>query len=253
MQRDDLGGVYLSVISTKRPFNVARMNSLVGAATWYVGEGETSTYTASGSVVAKESKGLCAARNQALTDAFERGLPCVQLSDDLKQVRKMTYSMVGKKYVASPILFKRCITYILEEMENAGARLGGVAPTTNPLNYNPRRPVATSHFIVGDFLVVVPTILKFDGSMTLKEDYDYTLQHLAKYGVVARCDAILAEFQHYTNEGGAVDVRTPQREQENIRHLKSKWGSAIVDNPRRENEVLLKWIRADVTHARMAQ
>ena len=87
------------------------------------------------------------------------------------------------------------------------------------------------------------TALRFDKSMRLKEDYDYTLQHLAANGRVARLDWILPEYQHYTNEGGAVAYRSPDEEQKAIAHLKEKWGPVIADNPKRPNEILLKWDR----------
>ena len=39
----------------------------------------------------------------------------------------------------------------------------------------------TNLFVVGDFIVVdVGTDLRFDTSMVLKEDYDYTAQHLQR-------------------------------------------------------------------------
>ena len=75
--------------------------------------------------------------------------------------------------------------------------------------------------------------------MTLKEDYDYTLQHIARFGGVVRSNDLLAEYKHYSNTGGAVDVRNSVNEQLNIAYLKSKWGDAIRDNPRRPNEILL--------------
>ena len=157
--------------------------------------------------------------------------------------------LTKKKMKVVRLSFEKACSTIYEEMLAIDARLGGVAPTDNPLNFSSRRPVKTSHFIVGDFLVTLPCGVLFDEAFTLKEDYDYTLQHLMRYGVVARCDSILAEFKHRTNIGGAVDVRTSQLEEENIALLKSKWRRYIVDNPKRPHEVLLRWERSDVSHS----
>ena len=77
--------------------------------------------------------------------------------------------------------------------------------------------------------------------MTLKEDYDYTCQHLARYGLVARCDLILAEFAHRSNAGGAVAYRTGERERDMIRHLMKKWPGKFRMNPKRANEVIMRW------------
>jgi predicted dienelactone hydrolase len=83
-----------------------------------------------------------------------------------------------------------------------------------------------------------PSAPRFDTELKLKEDYDYTAQHIALHGVVARCDFIFASFKHRTNAGGAVAYRTPEVEQESIKRLQDKWGDAIRLNPRRENEIL---------------
>jgi hypothetical protein len=55
-------------------------------------------------------------------------------------------------------------------------------------------------------------------------------------GVVIRFNRLFIEVKHYTNEGGAVDVRTGQSEQYNIRILRRKW-PGVFQNQRRPNEV----------------
>ena len=88
--------------------------------------------------------------------------------------------------------------------------------------------------------MVKPCELYFDESFKTKEDYDYTLQHIKKFGGVTRCDTILANFDHYSNAGGVVDYRTSEVEQNSINTLKKKWGELISDNPKRPNEILIK-------------
>jgi len=119
------------------------------------------------------------------------------------------------------------------------SNLVGVAPTANAFYYNPEKPYKTNAFIVGDMILVMPCDLRFDTNMLLKEDYDYTLKHITKYGRVIRADNILAEFAHRTNRGGAVSYRTATLEQVCIAYLKKKWGKKIRDNPRRPNEILM--------------
>jgi len=50
----------------------------------------------------------------------------------------------------------------------------------------------------------------------------------------------MAKFAHRSNSGGAVSYRTPELEQAAIDRLTSKWGDAIVPNPRRPNEILFR-------------
>ena len=131
-------------------------------------------------------------------------------------------------------------------MDGTNSKLGGLPPTSNTLNYKEHKRVQTSHFIVADFIIVKPCELFFDENLTLKEDYDYTLQHIEKYGEVTRVEYILAEFAHKSNSGGAVAVRTPELEQKNIEFLISKWGHGrIMINKKRENEIVLKRFRND--------
>ncbi len=243
MIRKDLG-VYLSVISHARTANIAKMEALVGPATWFVGEGEGPTYSAAGARAVVESGRLCPSRNVALKKAWKHGLPCVELSDDLTRVQLAVWSGEKKKIVAVESTFAEAVRRVLEGMERTGAKLGGVAPTANPFYANVEKPIHTSAFIVGDMIVVAPCETLFDEGMTLKEDYDYTLQHIMAHGTIARRDDVMLTFLHRKNAGGAVAARTPALEQSNIAHLKAKWPQFIADNPRRPDEILLKLPRS---------
>lgn len=237
MIRPDLGGCYVAVISSKRPANVAPMTELLGQATWFVGAGEALAY---GNAV--EGGGLCASRNKALRAAWERGAPCLQFSDDLRKVERAV--SVGPKLKALPSTLGQEVARLLTGMKVAGAKLGGFAPTSNPFYANVDRPLHTGAFIVGDAILVQPCDLLFDEQLRLKEDYDYTLQHLQQFGVVARLDDALLTFLHRGNAGGAVAVRTSALEQESIDHLRRKWPAYIRDNPRRKDEILLRLPRS---------
>jgi hypothetical protein len=225
------------VISHKRAANVPRMTELFSPQEliWCVGDGEAEAYRAAGAANVVESGGLVASRNFALDDAFAHGQPCLQTSDDLKRVSLVTPDGKGK-VAAHPM---EAAQRLLDALLSGPARMAGVAPTSNLFYFNPDRPAKARAFIVGDFIVVRETHLRFDARMRLKEDYDYTAAHLHEYGCVFRDDAVLAEYAHRSNPGGAVDYRTADLEQEVIRLLKRKWGDLIRDNPRRPNEILM--------------
>lgn len=230
---------YIAVISAGRPDRVAPMLALTAGARlrWYVGNGERAAYEGAGATVIGEGK-LCVARNMALADAFGEGRVCVQVSDDLK---KLEWTSDGESrhedsFTAAVAMLQNAVTG-----GTPGARLAGVAPTNNLFFYPAGRPVSTDKFIVGDFFAVAPSTPRFTTELRLKEDYDFTLQHLAAYGKVARVNGILATFAHRTNKGGAVAYRTESVEQKAIAWLKARWPGCIHDNPRRPNEVLLRW------------
>lgn len=240
MIRKDLGA-FVAVISHARVDAVAGMQSIIGDATWFVGAGEGEAYARAGAPAMVESGRLCPSRNAALRAAWEAGLPCFQLSDDL---RKLEYAHKPGKGNTVLITFEYVVGYMLAAMQG-GAMLAGVAPVANAFYYSAVKPYHDRAFIVGDLIAVQPCGLFFDEELFLKEDYDYTMQHLTAFQRVARCNAILATFTHRSNKGGAVEFRTPEREQEAIAHLKARWGSVIRDNPRRPNEILLTLGKGD--------
>lgn len=238
MLRTDLG-CWAGVFSHARAKNVQAVEALLGPVTWYVGDGEGATYAAAGASAVVESGGLCPSRNRVLLDAWSAGVACLEMSDDLRKL-EVGYQ-AADKVRARPSTLLECVQMMNAALDATGAYLAGAAPTSNPFYCNPARPVHRTAFIVGDMLLVRPCSLLFDEALRLKEDYDYTLQHLTVYGAVARCDTVLATFVHRSNGGGAVEYRTAEREQQAIAYLKAKWGDAIKDNPRRPNEVLMRW------------
>lgn len=233
-------------ISASRAFdsrgdsNVERMEELVGQElTWYIPERDVMDYKSAGATSIVNSGGLIDSRNKAIHDAMEMGKPCVQLSDDLMKIeRKIWGQQTGKP---EPYTATEAAEEIYLNMQGLGAHLGGVAPTSNVFYSSDN--VKLRHFVVGDFIIVSDTMLRFDPNMSLKEDYDYTCQHIQQYGLIARCDMILATFKHRGNAGGAVDYRTVEKERDNIRYLMKKWNRKFKINKNRGDgtEVIFKW------------
>lgn len=231
--------VHVAIISARRAGQVPKMQAHTADldVTWYVAEGEAGDYRYAGADQVVEAGALCRARNLALNHAAELGAVCVELSDDLKRV---SWTTSNQRADVTPCSVAEAIAHMLRAMEATGAQLAGAAPTANPYFY--RQPVHQSAFIVGDFVAVAAGCpLRFSEELQLKEDYDYTLQHLATYGRVARVDGVLADFAHRTNRGGAVAYRTPEAEQTAIAWLQQRWPEHIKPNTRRDNEVLLRW------------
>lgn len=229
--------VYVGIISHLRAQNVPAMQQLVGDATWYVGHGEGEEYRRAGASYVVESGALCRSRNAILDDAFAHNAIALELSDDLK---KIEYAIDKENKNKTLLSITDAIALMLEGAQKNGAMLVGTAPTNNAFFFNPAKPYHTQAFIVGDMILVKPTDLRFDERLKLKEDYDYTMQHIMKYGCVARVNSLLPTFLHRSNPGGACDYRNARREQRAIRFLKKKWPGFIVDNSRRPNEILLK-------------
>lgn len=216
-QRDG-SRAWIAVISGRRP-EAPKEPALAGlSATWYVPFGESAAYLGAGATAAVESgafgcvkecrAGRCAARRGAL------------------------YSVVEDCEL--PAVFSA----LSGELNGAFVGLVGVAPTSNAFYFNPRKPVRDGGFVVGDLFAADASCIRFDPNLRLKEDYDFTLQHM-QAGIVRRVDWVLATFRHESNPGGAVSYRTSEAEEAAIAYLLAKWPGRLVKNPRRENQLLI--------------
>jgi hypothetical protein len=226
----------VAVVSAGRPGRVAPTAAQAEGLElhWYVPMPEVMEYYRAGAAFVTGCEGgLSEARNLALADADGRWN--VQLSDDLRRLKVLT--ALGAK----PVALAGALGVLLNLTQAHEAHLGGAAPTDNALFARGPR-LSYDKFIVGDLMVIdSASTPRFDPAIRLKDDYDFTLQHLATYGIVLRWDHLLASWDHRTNRGGCVAYRTPEVEQADIIQLRAKWPGCIVDNRRRPNEILMRW------------
>ena len=180
------------------------------------------------------SGSLIDSRNASLDYCFANKKICIQLSDDLEKIMINDYSGKRTKKYTNVV---RVLNKIIPDFINNKYYFSGFPPTNNPFFALKEKEI--NKFIVGDFIIVKPNGLRFDNNLRLKEDYDYTLQHIKEFDGCIRYGSFLNSFKHYSNKGGAVDYRTNQLEQETIKYLKNKWGECIKLNSKRENEILL--------------
>ncbi len=176
--------------------------------------------------------GLTVARNMALTQAGA-GV-CIQTSDDLKGFLRL---QEGAKRGAVPAVWPEVREALLGALEAPGVHLAGLPPTANPFFSRPG--IKEKAFIIGD-LFAASGECRFDETLPLKEDYDFTCLHLAFYGRVARIGDFLAEYSHYKNRGGAVAYRTEKLEQETCSRLLERWPQYLHPHPKRKNEMVLR-------------
>ena len=210
------------------PFTPEEKNRFI----FCVKNGEGSLYRAAGCRNVHETGRLVPSRNWALNHAFAEGKICVQLSDDIKNVK------VNKNFGKPDVVpLSAALEKMLQVFLKVPTKLMGIPPTSN--DFFAKSLISENTFCIGDCLFVKPSAPRFDETMTLKEDYDFTLQHLATYGQCFRYQKYLFTFLHYKNAGGAVSYRSDSEEQKNIAILKAKWGDKVRLNSKRKNEVLI--------------
>jgi hypothetical protein len=229
------------------------------SATWYVDADSLADYRKLGLNAVVGGK-LTPARNMILDVAAKKGQVAVEVSDDIskwtyydvskqdlrgqKDFTKANKALAGtKKFYLTPLAAAQ---FMLAKMRSSPLKpkLAGVLPTGNATMTMGSEEFGTQNFILGDFFVADKSPCRFDLSMTLKEDYDYTCSHISKHGSVLRCNRMLLTVRHYANDGGAVDNRdgAGKRERANIEILQRKWPGVFKLNVKRNScEVLMRW------------
>lgn len=173
-------------------------------------------------------------RNKALEYCFNKNKICIQIDDDLKKTTINDFT--GKRT-------GQC-TYVLDAIEslmphflNSKYLYAGAPPTDNP--FFATEEIKENILITSPFTMTKPNSIRYDEKLKLKEDYDYTLQHINNGTGCVRYSKFLFSFQSGTNKGGVVQYRESNLEKKTIDYLFKKWGNCIKLNPKRENEILL--------------
>mmetsp|Transcript_88343 Transcript_88343/g.224883 ORF Transcript_88343/g.224883 Transcript_88343/m.224883 type:complete len:569 (+) Transcript_88343:115-1821(+) len=231
--------------------------------TWYVDEPSLEEYKKLGLKAVVGGK-LCPARNKCLVDAARLGKACVEVSDDISrweyydgaQAKDGSDDAVNAAHAAATchiitpvaaarfLLAKLRAAQALAPDKSKAPHLAGVYPLGSCSRAFGGPEIQNQHFILGDFFVVdVGSKLRFDEEMTLKEDYDFTAQHIFTHGSVIRCTRMTIAAKHQTNAGGACAIRDKKglEEQKNIAILMRKWPRGIRNHTKRKNEVMMQW------------
>lgn len=228
--------------------------------TWYVDEESVKDYRALSLKVVKGGK-LTEARNKALRDARRSGKACVQISDDISaweyrdgrnanertDTAKNAAHAAARRIIVSPVAAARFILAKMRGADYPQPKLGGVYMLGSCARTFSGQAFSRHNFILGDFFVVDGGNVTFDEEMRLKEDYDFTCSHIRSYGSVMRCNRMTLNVKHYDNSGGACTTRDKKgrEERRNIKILQNKWPGVFQLNPKRRNEVIMRWKKAD--------
>lgn len=242
MIRTDLG-VYFGVLSHNRPDHVEPTLARYGDVTWYVGKGEGKSYRDQGATTVKESGGLIDSRNAILSDAFKAKLPALIADDDCKKLQKVVAKQ-GRK-VCQEIQIEEVVTEMAYWIKRTKLHLAGLPITTNPFYYNPmkpvdfRKPIACMMFVTENPLVFDHN---FEGE---KEDQDYAMQHIMKYGGAIRINYLLGIFHQKKWNNGEYDQsdktglqKTTKKALATKLKFKEKWKNLVRENPRNYTQVI---------------
>lgn len=101
---------------------------------------------------------------------------------------------------------------------------------SDPMTYDCFKPFRLHAYCDGQFTGIVKNTkdIRYDESLTVKEDVDFCLQHMEKYHKALRVDKYYPKAKSFDNEGGCFDLRNEETEKEQFKLMQQKWGSQII-------------------------
>lgn len=223
--------------SYKRPNKVLTLNYLPFCRIW-VDEGEFPAYKANypDADIVSCPKGVqgnvSRIRNWILAREFERGMDVVCMVDDDLSCLEYFYYANGFAYNKQKVKAEEFLPFLEKYSlmaQDIGAKLWGVNCNADAMAFRYTTPFSTVSFVGGPFQCYLKgNRCKYDETLSLKEDYDMVLQQLNKERVVLRVNNYHYYCKQSENAGGCATYRNRERERQQLRALKAKWGGTIV-------------------------
>lgn len=133
------------------------------------------------------------------------------------------------------------ISHLVENMfvmtEEWGAKAFGLSLAADKKFYREYSPFSTQSIIGSNVIGIIKNPIRFDEEMIVKEDYDYSLQQLAKYRRAIRFNKFGVMVEHLFNAGGCVGYRTNDVELKAAERLLQKWGPSVIKRVPNKNFV----------------
>lgn len=187
-------------------------------------------------------KGITQTRNWILENAPEQWH--VQVDDDA-----LSFHVFEKGKMSTfidPDHIHEVVQNQFEICEEWGYKVWGFALAADYKFYREYTPFSTQGVIGANIIGIIQNPLRFDERLKVKEDYDYSMQHIAKYGGALRFMKYGIDVVHLTNAGGCVSYRTKEAETDAYNVLLKKWGRKIVKLQNNKNFVKMKSPRKGV-------
>jgi len=215
--------------SYKRP-EKSSTQKMYPEVTLVVSEDEAEEYKKNGNVVItcpNEIQGnLCRVRNWII-DEHIKDYDCIVLMDDdnsgvFRWENQEFIKLRGEEFYEE---VEKC-TILCKDY---GYYFWGMNCMPDKGAYMEHTPFGTTRYIGGPFQCIMNgNELRYDETLPLKEDYDYTLQNLLKYGGALRFNYLSYRNKQSMQPGGCSAQRNTDREREQFDLLQKKWGSDII-------------------------
>lgn len=162
--------------------------------------------------------------------------PYLKMDDDVcgLTTTEGIYSKQGKfirtrQHVA---LTPRQAINVIAQGFNLAAQFGvvywGINVNTDGRNYQQYKPISLTQPVLGPFNGHLKHDFFYDERMGTKDDYDFSLQVLAKHKKILRLNKYAYDCKHATNPGGLIGFRSMEYEEKYCRAIMKKWGENVI-------------------------
>lgn len=168
-------------------------------------------------------KGMGHIRNWILENSPEADI--LMIDDDVSSIG---YYDNRERVKLNEIQIYEFVENAFRMCREAGTVLWGINLLFDKQAYREYSPFSLTSVVLGPFMGIIRNDLRFDESLGLKEDFDYSIQVLNRYRKILRFNKYHYMVGHLVGKGGCISYRTNAREKEQRERFVRKWGSRIV-------------------------
>lgn len=174
---------------------------------------------------------VCRIKNYILDNFFDDETDAIVIMDD---DCSGVYRWEGiKKIRLNPFELEEIVEKMSILCDDWGYKLWGMAPVSDKQSNREGVPFNTLLFVGSPFHCHIKgSDIRYDEDLSLKEDYDITLQHIHRYNGVLRvnwlCYDVKQGMSGSGQTGGCATYRNMDNEVKQLKALEKKWGSSVV-------------------------
>lgn len=204
----------------------------------YVDESEYNSYVEAneGATIISCKKGIqgnvARIRNHIMQTELNDGADCVCIVDD--DMRTLYWWVdTGNGILKMEKIPSELVLPLIEKYSQICKDMGfyhwGVNCNMDRLSYRECAPLSTLSFIGAPFSCFLKgNECLYDEQLSLKEDYDMTIQQCNKYRGCLRVNSICYDVKQSEQTGGCASYRNYDKEKAQLELLQRKWGTGIV-------------------------
>ena len=166
-------------------------------------------------------------RNWILDNLFDDETDCIIIVDDDCKAISRWQDQENTKFSENELIdFCEKTSVVCDELN---FKLWGLNTVTDKGAYREYTPFSFIQFIGCPFHAHIKgTELRYDENLPLKEDYDFTLQNIKKFGGCLRVNFANYDVKQSEQEGGCANMRSLKKEKQQFYALQKKWGKDII-------------------------